>query len=477
MNISTLQTHPTATTRHPGGWTSTSAGNPGRRLRIAVVGGGIAGLGSAWLLAQRHQVTLFEAADYVGGHSNTVEVELAGRSHPVDTGFLVFNRRTYPNLCALFERLGVSSVPSEMTFGLSLESPDIEWAGSDLGTLFAQARNLARPGFLAMLRDIWRFNRVATRMAETGEIPAMSLGEYLDSERYSAEFRDWYLLPMAAAIWSCPTGTMLAYPLATFVRFCRNHGLLQITDRPQWLTVQGGARSYVSKIVGQLDDVRVATPVLGVERSAAGVKLRTKTGVESFDEVVFACHSDQTLAILGDKASAEERRILGAVGYQHNVALLHTDAALLPRRRKVWSAWNYLAGAGAADERPVSVSYLINRLQPLPFAVPVVVSLNPFTEPAADKLIQRIDYAHPVFNEYAISAQAALPGIQGRNCSWFAGAWTGYGFHEDGLRSAVAVAAALGVDAPWPNTVVRADGLVAGEGREVDIEVDLRRAA
>ena len=470
MNTISFQSTPVATARQPRRSAEAGTSNSGRRLRIAVVGGGIAGLGSAWLLAQRHQVTLFEAADYVGGHSNTIEVELAGRSHPVDTGFLVFNRRTYPNLCALFERLGVSSVPSEMSFGMSLESPDIEWAGSDLGTLFAQARNLARPKFLAMLRDIWRFNRVATRMAETGEIPAMSLGEYLAARRYSAEFRDWYLLPMAAAIWSCPTGTMLAYPLATFVRFCRNHGLLQISDRPQWLTVQGGARSYVRKIVAQLDDVRVATPVLGVERSAAGVKLRTKAGVESFDEVVFACHSDQTLAILGDKASAEERRILGAVGYQHNVALL-------PRRRKVWSAWNYLAGAGAPDERPVSVSYLINRLQPLPFEVPVVVSLNPFLEPAADKLIQRIDYAHPVFDEDAIAAQAALPRIQGHNRSWFAGAWTGYGFHEDGLRSAVAVAAAFGVDAPWPNTVVRADGLVAGEGRQANIEVDLRRAA
>ncbi len=477
MNLSARPATSNAATRHPGPRNSASTGNPGRRLRIAVVGGGIAGLGSAWLLAQRHQVTLFEAGDYVGGHSNTVDVELGGRSHPVDTGFLVFNRRTYPNLCALFEQLGVASVPSEMSFGLSLASPDIEWAGSDLGTLFAQPRNLARPGFLAMLRDIWRFNRVATKLAEGGEMPALSLGEYLAAERYSAEFRDWYLLPMAAAIWSCPTGTMLAYPLATFVRFCSNHGLLQITGRPQWLTVQGGSRSYVSKIVAQLDDVRVATPVLGVERSAAGVKLRTADAVESFDEVVFACHSDQTLAILGDQASAEERRILGAVGYQYNVALLHTDAALLPRRRKVWSAWNYLAGEGAADQRPVSVSYLINRLQPLPFEQPVVVSLNPFTEPAPDKLIQRIDYAHPVFDEDAIAAQAALPGIQGQNRSWFAGAWTGYGFHEDGLRSAVAVAAGFGVAAPWSDKVAAADARGAHRGHEVDIAVDRRRAA
>ncbi len=254
---------------------------------------------------------------------------------------------------------------------------------------------------------------------------------------------------MAAAIWSCPTRTMLDYPLATFVRFCHNHGLLQILDRPQWLTVEGGGRSYVRRIVSQLDDVRIATPVQGVDRRADGVWLRTPEGAEFFDEVVFACHSDQTLAILGDGASADERRILGAVRYQPNVALLHTDSALLPRRRKVWSAWNYLAGAGRPDERPVSVSYLINRLQPLPFDTPVIVSLNPFAEPAADKLIRRIEYAHPVFDQAAIDAQAALPQLQGVRRSWFAGAWTGYGFHEDGLRSAVAIASRLGVDIPW----------------------------
>lgn len=425
------------------------AGGGGGVRRIAVVGGGIAGLGAAWLLSRRHRVTLFEAGSYVGGHTNTVDVEIGGVSHPVDTGFLVFNRRTYPNLCALFAHLGVKSVASEMSFGVSLADPAIEWAGSDLGTLFAQRSNLLRPDFLGMLRDILRFNRDTTRMAAEGSAPDVSLGAYLAEHRYGSAFRDWYLLPMAAAIWSCPTRTMLDYPLATFVRFCHNHGLLQILDRPQWLTVEGGGRSYVRRIVSQLDDVRIATPVQGVDRRADGVWLRTPEGAERFDEVVFACHSDQTLAILGDGASADERRILGAVSYQPNVALLHTDAALLPRRRKVWSAWNYLAGAGRPDERPVSVSYLINRLQPLPFDTPVIVSLNPFAEPAADKLIRRIEYAHPVFDQAAIDAQAALPQLQGARRSWFAGAWTGYGFHEDGLRSAVAIAESLGVDIPW----------------------------
>lgn len=417
--------------------------------RIAVIGGGIAGLASAWLLSRRHRVTLFEAGDYVGGHTNTIDIAVEGHRHPIDTGFLVFNDRTYPNLCALFACLGVASVESEMSFGVSLAEPEIEWAGSDLGTVFAQRSNLLRPAFLGMLSDILRFNRETTRMAAEGDAPPVSLGDYLAAGRYGSAFRDWYLLPMASAIWSCPTRTMLDYPLATFARFCHNHGLLQIFDRPRWRTVAGGGREYVRRILDELDDVQVATPVLGVDRRPDGVWLRCRDGAERFDEVVFACHSDQTLAILGAGASLDERRILGAVKYQPNLALVHTDTALLPRRRKVWSAWNYLAGAGRPDERPVSVSYLINRLQPLPFETPVVVSLNPFTEPVRDKLIRRIEYAHPVFDQAAVDAQAALPTIQGRQRSWFAGAWTGYGFHEDGLKSALVVARALGAEIPW----------------------------
>lgn len=425
------------------------AGEGGAGRRIAVIGGGIAGLSTAWLLAPQHSVTLFEAGSYVGGHTNTLDVTVDGLTHPVDTGFLVFNRRTYPNLCALFALLQVEAVETEMSFGVSLAEPELEWAGTDLASVFAQRSNLVRPAFLAMLRDIVRFNRETTRMAHEGAMPALSLGEYLDLEGYSQAFRDWYLLPMAAAIWSCPTRTMLAYPLATFVHFCHNHGLLQILDRPTWMTVKGGGRSYVRRMLARLDDVRVNAPVQRVVRGEDGVWVHTAAGPERFDELVFACHSDQALAILGSEATPEERRILGAVQYQANVAYLHTDTALLPRRQKVWSAWNYLAGRGAPDERPVSVSYLINRLQPLPFQTPVVVSLNPFTEPAADKTFRRIEYAHPVFDHGAIDAQAALPAIQGRERCWFAGAWTGYGFHEDGLKSAVAVVEAMGVEVPW----------------------------
>ena len=416
-------------------------------MRIAVIGSGISGLAAAWLLTSRHSVTLYEAADYLGGHTNTVDVQLDGKRHPVDTGFLVFNRRTYPNLTALFELLEVPIAQSEMSFAVSLAEPSIEWSGSSLATVFAQRANLARPAFWRMLQDIVRFNREAVANAE--DAAAMSLGEYLDRHRYSAEFRHWYLLPMAAAIWSCPTQTMLDYPLSTFVHFCRNHGLLQLFDRPQWLTVRGGGREYVRKLAAKIADVRLSTPVERISRADEAVRIETRHGVERYDHVVFASHSDQTLAMLGSDASAEERTLLGAIRYQPNRAVLHTDRALLPRVRSTWSAWNYLAGKGAADQRPVSVSYLINRLQPLPFAQPVVVSLNPFIEPDEAKVIAEFDYAHPVFDQAAIDAQARMPRLQGQRNTWFCGAWLGYGFHEDGLRSAVDVANRLGVAAPW----------------------------
>ncbi|MBK6975514.1 MAG: FAD-dependent oxidoreductase [Sterolibacteriaceae bacterium] len=416
-------------------------------MRIAVIGSGISGLAAAWLLTSRHSVTLYEAADYLGGHTNTVDVQLDGKRQPVDTGFLVFNRRTYPNLTALFELLEVPIAQSEMSFAVSLAEPSIEWSGSSLATVFAQRANLARPAFWRMLQDIIRFNREVVANAE--DAAAMSLGEYLDRNRYSAEFRHWYLLPMAAAIWSCPTQTMLDYPLSTFVRFCRNHGLLQLFDRPQWLTVRGGGREYVRKLAAKIADVRLSTPVERISRADEAVRIETRHGVERYDHVVFASHSDQTLAMLGRDASAEERTLLGAIRYQPNRAVLHTDRALLPRVQSTWSAWNYLAGKGAADQRPVSVSYLINRLQPLPFAQPVVVSLNPFIEPDEAKVIAEFDYAHPVFDQAAIDAQARMPRLQGQRNTWFCGAWLGYGFHEDGLRSAVDVANRLGVAAPW----------------------------
>jgi predicted NAD/FAD-binding protein len=427
-------------------------------MKVAIVGSGISGLGCAHaLLAERHhglQVTLFEAAHRLGGHTNTVDVQLDGIEHPVDTGFLVFNERTYPNLIRLFAELGVPTARSDMSFAVSVPVARgrrrLEWAGTDLNSVFAQRRNLASPRFLGMLADILRFNRQATRIAQGADTAGkQTLGEFLDRHGYGETFRRWYLLPMAAAIWSCPMQTMLAYPLATFLRFCHNHGLLQVNDRPQWFTVDGGARQYVQKIAARLADVRLGTPVLAVTRNeAAGkVSLRTSRGVESFDHVVLACHSDQSAALLGD-ADRAELALLSDARYQPNRALLHTDARLMPQSRAVWSSWNYLSDGG--DEPNVSVTYLLNKLQPLPFRSPVFVSLNPLVEPEPAKVIAEFDYAHPIFDARMIAAQKRLPELQGRRRVWFAGAWTGYGFHEDGLKSGLAVAAALVAQAREP---------------------------
>ena len=420
-----------------------------RKQRIAVVGAGISGLASAWLLSREHDVTLFEAGAYLGGHTNTVDVTLEGRMHPVDTGFLVFNEKTYPNLIAMFSLLGVESVETEMSFAVSLENPDLEWAGSNLATVFGQKRNLVRRPFWSMLSDILRFNRESMAWLATHPDNQRSLRDFLAEGRYSAAFSDWYLLPMAAAIWSCPTGQMLDMPLATFIRFCQNHGLLQVFDRPMWRTVKGGGRAYVRKIAALLDDIRLACPVISVTRDGKALTLTHVHGSEQFDQVVMACHSDQSLAILGNAATDAQRAVLSAIRYQPNRAVLHTDRALLPRDEKLWSAWNYFAGRGEPGDQPVGVSYLINKLQPLPFKTPVVVTLNPAREPDPAKVIAEFDYAHPIFDGPAIQAQQRLASVQGDNGIWLAGAWGSYGFHEDGLKSALPVVNGLGVRAPW----------------------------
>lgn len=416
-------------------------------MKIAVVGAGIAGLSCAYRLTQAGaEVSLYEAARYFGGHTNTVNVTVDGCRFGVDTGFLVFNERTYPQLIALLAELGVESAPSDMSFSvkLPLGGRTLEWAGSNLDTVFAQRANLLRPAFLRMLRDILRFNREASALARAAHIPDMPLGAYLDQYGYSEQFRHWYLLPMAACIWSCRSDQMLDFPFATFVRFCDNHGLLQVSGRPQWHTVPGGARRYVDKILAALPDKRLATPVTRVARKPGGgalsVRIDTATGSELFDHVVLACHSDQALALLDD-ASEAERSVLDAVRYQPNRAVLHTDARCLPHRRSAWSAWNYQSDA--APTPAVCVHYLLNMLQPLPCDTPVIVSLNPIEEPDPAKVLASFDYAHPVFDAGAILAQGRLEQVQGRHHAWFAGAWTGYGFHEDGLKSGLAAAAAL----------------------------------
>ena len=419
-----------------------------RGSRVAVIGAGIAGLASAYLLARNHRVTLFESAGYLGGHTNTVDVRLDGRSHPVDTGFLVFNDRTYPNLIALFAELGVKSHASDMSFSVSLDKGRLEWAGTNLNTLFAQRRNMFSPTFIGMLRDVFRFNGSAERNLEIATATRVSMGELLTTGGYGHAFQRHYLLPMAAAIWSSATADILAFPASTFLRFCLNHALLQVNRRPQWKSVIGGGRSYVQRIAATLDDVRLRTPVRGVRRGDQGVDVFTDDGTQHFDAAVLATHAPTTLHMLED-ADADERRVLGAIAYRPNVAVLHTDTSLLPRRQRVWSAWNYLGSRCHDGTQPVCVSYLVNQLQRLPFTTPLIVTLNPLTPPAPGTELRRFVYDHPLLNLGAIDAQQRLPMLQGKRRTWFAGAWTGYGFHEDGLKSALRVAADFDSSPAW----------------------------
>jgi predicted NAD/FAD-binding protein len=440
-------------------------------MKIAIIGSGIAGLAAAHRLQPHAAVTLLESGSYFGGHTHTVDVTLdtpqGPRTHGVDTGFLVFIERTYPQLIALFAELGVHTAPSDMSFSVQVPAsagqPRLEWSGTSLNAVFSQRRNLLNPRFWRMLRDVLRFNRLATDIAlrnAEGEL-MQPLKGFLQAHRFSAEFTDWYFLPMLGCIWSCPTAQMLEFPVATMIRFCHNHGLIQVSNRPQWHTVAGGARHYVDKIVAGVADKRLNCPVQQIRRDADGVSVTSAGQTERFDKVVIATHSDQALALLAD-ASAQERVTLGAIGYQANRAVLHTDASVLPRHKRAWAAWNYqraphadapqgsdtgvqahLVPARQPDSQRVCLHYLLNLLQPLPFAQPVVVSLNPLQEIDPQHVLGSFDYAHPVFDLAAIRAQTDVPALQGQQHSYFCGAWTGYGFHEDGLKSGLDVAARL----------------------------------
>jgi predicted NAD/FAD-binding protein len=432
--------------------------------KVAIIGSGISGLGAAHALRGRADVTLFEGGSYFGGHTHTVDVTLPDASgnpvtQGVDTGFLVFNEHTYGNLIALLAELGVDSAKSEMSFSVQAEfnpgEPPVVWSGTDLNGLFAQRSNLWRPGFWGMLKDLLRFNTLTTRLARAGTDAQMqqSLGEFLTEQRFGRMFRECYFMPMMACIWSCPTQQMLQFPVATMVRFCHNHGLLQITNRPQWWTVRGGARHYVRAITGAIADKRLNCPVLSVAFDAqanagrGSVLVRTAQGAEEqFDRAILAMHSDQTLAVLQD-ASAREQALLGAIGYQPNVAVLHTDSAVMPAERAAWAAWNYERARDARQEQArVCLHYWINRLQPLPWEQDVIVSLNPVRDIDPGKVIARFDYAHPVFDQAAMAAQQQIQAMQGVRGRYFAGAWMGYGFHEDGLKAGMAAAQMLLAD-------------------------------
>ena len=423
----------------------------GQRLSVAVVGSGISGLAAAHRLREVADVTLVEAGDYFGGHTHTVDVTLPVNGQPVthgvDTGFLVFNERTYPNLIALFAELGVETAKSDMSFSVQVPggrgAQALEWSGSSLSTVFAQRGNLLNPRFWRMLRDLLRFNRLTTRIAESGrEAELMQpLADFLREHRFSDEFRDWYFLPMIGCIWSCPTDQMLQFPVSTMIRFCHNHGLIQVNDRPQWWTVRGGARHYVQKIIAGLPRKHLRTPVLAIERDASlargGVTIVTATGRQQFDRLVLAAHSDQSLALLRDATPAEDE-VLGAIRYHPNRAVLHSDASVLPQQRSAWAAWNYeRATSSSRESAQVCLHYLLNMLQPLPWQQPVVVSLNPVRDIDPRTVIGEYEYAHPVFDLAAIRAQSRMTELQGRKHTWYCGAWMGYGFHEDGLKSAL----------------------------------------
>jgi predicted NAD/FAD-binding protein len=415
-----------------------------RRKRVAVIGSGISGLSAAWLLSRAHEVVVYERAERLGGHSRTVRV--GPGATPVDIGFIVYNEVTYPNLVALFRHLGVATQTSDMSFSVSIDDGRLEYAGTTLRGLFVQPVNLLRPRFWVMLRDLLRFYRAAPRDAQAMERDLVSLDAYLARKGYGAGFVQDHLLPMAAAIWCTPAGEIGAYPAAAFIRFCENHGLLKLRDRPVWRTVTGGSQAYVERLAAPLaGSVRLGCGVVAIRREERGVLLRdTEGGAERYDEVVIATHAPQALALLEDPSDSE-RALLGALRTAPNRVVLHRDARFMPRRRAAWASWNYL-GRGEGER---CVTYWMDRLQSLPAGTgPHFVTVNPPEEPAA--ILHEACFAHPRFDAAAIRAQRALWTLQGTRQTWYCGAWFGAGFHEDGLQAGLAVAEQLGgVRRPW----------------------------
>jgi predicted NAD/FAD-binding protein len=428
-----------------------------KRLNIAVVGSGVSGLSAAWLLNQNHNVTVYEKEAWIGGHCNTVDVTVddngTPRTIPVDTGFIVYNEVTYPNLTALFDTLGVKTDLSDMSFSASLNNGGFEYSGNTIWTMLAQKRNLIRPRFWNMVLDIMRFYRECVADASLPQYANLNLGEYLMRGGYSEAFLRDHLLPMGSAIWSASLKDMRAYPLSSFVRFFKNHGLLELQDRkrPKWRTVSGGSREYVKKIVETLgNNVRTNCAVTGITRNANGVVITAADGsVRTYDHVVMASHSDQSRRLLQDKTGLEEK-LLSAIRYEKNHAILHTDKSMMPKRSRAWASWNYLSESGDCDTRLVCLTYWMNMLQNIDHRFPVFVTLNPHRDPKPDTVVARFDYEHPIFDTAALDAQQQLWSIQGTNRTWFCGAYFGHGFHEDGLQAGLAVAEALGgVRRPW----------------------------
>lgn len=428
-----MNTTPSGTTSH-------------NKQKIAVIGTGIAGMSASWLLSSHHDVTIYEKDDRIGGHSNTVDLNGLG----VDTGFIVYNEKNYPNLIALFDHLGVETQKTDMSFGVSVKQGNFEYAGSDLWGLIAQKRNLLRPRFWMMVRDILRFYREAPDLVKNETIANMTLGEFLKKYNYSQSFQRDHLLPMGAAIWSTPIDTMLDYPFEAFIRFCDNHGLLQIKDRPQWRTVVGGSREYVKKLTSiYKDKVHLNRAAQSIWTENGKVHVEDRFGqVNSFDHVIMASHADDSLRLLKDPDPAEHK-LLSAFSYQANKTILHTDANLMPKNKKTWSSWNYLSDPDL-DENDVCVTYWMNKLQHIKGDKDYFVTLNPTVMPRDGTILRSFLYHHPLFDKQAIAAQRLLWNIQGKRNIWFCGSYFGHGFHEDALQSGLAVAEAVGgIKRPW----------------------------
>lgn len=423
---------------------------PSQRRKVAVIGTGISGMAAAWLLSSRHDVTVYERADRIGGHSNTVDARTPRDVVPVDMGFIVYNEQTYPNLTALFHHLQVKSEDSEMSFAVSLDGGALEYSGSNLATVFAQKRNLLSPRFWTMLRDVRRFYQEApTDMLRLGS--QATLGDYLKLGGFSVAFRDDHLLPMAAAIWSAPARAMLNYPANAFIRFHDNHGLLKLKDRPVWRTVRGGSRSYVERLTkSYAGQIRLNENIVSINRHTDGVDIQTAGGdTKRYDHIVMATHADQALALLS-KPTNQERALLTPFRYSRNLAVLHCDKGLMPQRRSVWSSWNYIGERDVAAPSNCTVSYWMNRLQNLATDTQLFVTLNPQRPPHAETIFHSEIYHHPMMDSAALAAQRGLWALQGQNRTWFCGAYFGAGFHEDGLQSGLGVAEAIGgVRRPW----------------------------
>lgn len=418
-----------------------------KNKKIAIIGSGISGLGFAYIaLKNQLDITLFEKNNYFGGHSNTIDIDVNNKSIAVDTGFLVHNRITYPNLIQLFEQLDVEIVDSDMSLSIKVEDENFEWGGSNLDTVFGQRSNLFNINFYLFLKQILKFNKEANNyLAWAKEDTNRTLGDLLAHFGYGKEIKDWYIIPMAAAIWSTPANKILDFPAHTFITFSLNHHLLQVNDRPTWRTIKGGSRNYVKKITNLIDKKKLNTPILSVENKDDKVIVTTNEGTEEFDFVIFASHADESIKLIKNPP-LELKNIIGSFPYEKNVAYVHSDESFLPKRKKLWSSWNYV---NSKKDSAVTVNYLINKLQPLDTEVPIIVTLNPHRPIDPNKTYRVIEYAHPLFDSKAIHAQNQIASIQGKNNMFFIGAWSGYGFHEDGLKSAVRLAKTLNLKIPW----------------------------